>query len=143
MARLRTAAALGALAALAAAPAEAGTATLRRALQNVALAPLDLALAPVVAGHSIVEGIRREEDSRAVRVGFALPGFVWNTGVQVLASTVREIAGLLELGPGLVVWALDRETAPLFGPAEHGPALVDVETRAAHLRIGVDYTSPL
>ena len=130
------------LALLGAGPAAAGPETLQRSLQNVAFAPVDFTLAPVVAGRSIARGLESEDDPIAVRVAFAGPGIVWNTGVQALASVVRGLAGVLELPPGIALCFSDADLAPLYDPAEHGPALVDVETRALHVRIGVDYVAP-
>jgi hypothetical protein len=128
-------------AALFAAPASASPATLRRSLQNIAFAPLDLALSPIVAARSVVRNLSAADDPTAVRVIFAVPGFGWNTGVQAMAATVREIAGLIELLPGLALVFTATDLSPLFDPAETGRALIDVETRAVAVKIGVDYTS--
>jgi hypothetical protein len=57
-----------------------------------------------------------------------------------MAAVVREIAGLLELAPGIGLAFTASDWPPLFDPAESGHALIDVETRAVDFRIGVDYT---
>jgi hypothetical protein len=123
-----------------AAPVAASPATLRRSLGNLVFAPLDLALSPFVATGAVVQNLSRTQDSSVVRVLYFLPGVAWNTGVQAGASAVRELAGLLEMVPGLVLLPFERDLPPLFEPAEGSPAWVDWETRPLHVRIGVDYT---
>jgi len=81
------------------------------------------------------------DDPTAVRVLFLVPGLGWNLGVQAMAAAVREIAGLLELVPGVGLAFTATDWPPLFDPAETGRALIDVETRAVDFRIGVDYTT--
>jgi hypothetical protein len=126
-----------------AAPASASPATLQRAVENIVFAPADMALSPVVATHAVYHNLREVEDPTAVRVAFVIPGIVWNTGVQSMAAVVREIAGLLELVPGLGLFFLRTDLEPLFDIPLHSPALIDVETRAVHVKIGVDYTASL
>lgn len=133
--------AAGALAALPPCPAEAAAETLRRSLQNIALAPFDIALAPVSAGHALYRNLDESEESTAVKVAFVVPGFVWNTGVNLLGGALRELAGLLELPPGLVLAGFETQLPPLLDVVERSDALVDAEGRVFHWRLGVDYTS--
>ena len=120
-------------------PAHASPQTLRRSVGNILFAPFDLALSPAMAARSIDHNMHRVDDSTAVRVFYALPGFAWNTGVQGMASVVREIAGLIEFLPGLGLLFFDAELAPLFAPVERGDALLDVETPPLRIKLGVDY----
>jgi len=133
--------AAGAIAALLPSPAEAAAETLRRSLQNIALAPLDIALAPVTAGHALYHDLGASEESTAVKVAFVLPGFVWNTGLGILAGALRELAGLLELPPGLVLACCETQLPSLFDAVERSEALVDVEGRVFRLKFGIDYSS--
>jgi hypothetical protein len=128
------------LCAVGVAPAGASPATLQRAVQNIVFAPLDLALSPLVATGAVIQNLGRTDDSRAVRVLYFLPGVAWNTGVQGFASVVREIAGVLELLPGIVLLPFARDLPPLFAPAERSPAWIDFETPALRVKVGVDYT---
>jgi hypothetical protein len=120
-------------------PAHASPQTLRRSLGNILFAPFDLVLSPVVATRSIYHNMRSVDDSTAVRVFYALPGFAWNTGVQGMAAVVREITGLIEFVPGLGLLFFDTDLAPLFAPVERGDALLDVETPPLRIKLGVDY----
>lgn len=126
----------------AAAPARAGGEALKRAVSNIVCAPLDLALAPAVAGTTMVSNLKNVGDSTAVRYFYPPFGYLWLTGVQVGASVLRGISGGLELLPGLILLPFDAEMQPLFGPAEKGEAYVDQDTPPFHFKIGIDYTTP-
>jgi hypothetical protein len=75
-----------------------------------------------------------------VRVAYALPGYGWNMGVQVLSGTVRVITGVLEFLPGVGLFFFDADLDPLFSPAEHGQALVDYDTPPLNVKFGITYT---
>lgn len=139
-ARFGAGAALAALLCCAAPPAGASPATLQRSVQNIVFAPFDLAFAPFVATGAAIRNLGETDDSTAVRVIYFVPGVAWNTGVQGFASVVREIAGLLEFVPGLVLLPVERDLAPLFEPAERSPAWIDVDARVLQVKIAVDYT---
>lgn len=126
---------------LAASPAQASPETLKRSLQNIAFAPLDMVLSPVVATHTIYNNLRDIDDSLGVRVVYVIPGIAWNTGVQSMSAVVREITGLIELLPGLGLFFVRADLDPLYAPIERGSALIDVPTRAVHFKIGIDYTT--
>ncbi len=139
--RLRVAA-LSALLALAiAAPATASPETLRRSIGNIFFAPFDLALAPVVAANTVYVNLQEIDDSEAVRFVYPIPGWMWTTGVQIGASVIRVITGLLELLPGLALLPFEADLDPLFDPVERGDALVDIETTPLRIKFGVNYTT--
>jgi hypothetical protein len=133
-------AAAAALGLLLASPVQASPETLKRALGNVLLAPMDLVLSPAVAARSIYKNLKDVDDSFGVRVAYTLPGFVWNTGVQIGCAAVRELAGLIELGPGLALAFFEPDLDPLFAPVERAEALVDIETELLYVKFGVNYT---
>ncbi|MFQ5418514.1 MAG: hypothetical protein ACE5FL_15920 [Myxococcota bacterium] len=140
--RRSTAALLAAGVALAAAgPAAASPETLRRAVGNMLFAPVDLALSPIVAGHTIYRNLNDIDDSLGVRLAYPIPGFAWNVGLQVGAAAIREIAGVLEFLPGLILLPFEADMTPLFAPAEKADALVDVPTPPIDIKFGIDYTS--
>lgn len=120
--------------------AQATGETLKRATSNILMAPFDMAMAPIVAGKTIVTNMREIEDSTAVRVTYALPGYVFLTGVQLGASTIRAISGVLEFLPGLGLLFFDTDLDPLYAPAERGEAMVDYDTRFLNMKFGIDYT---
>lgn len=147
--------ALVALAALLApASAQASPETLRRSLGNIIQSPVDIVLAPIVAGRTVVTNLRDVDDTPAVRVFYAAPGYVWLTGVQVGSAVLRGVAGCLELLPGIFLLPFETDIDPLFDPADRGAALVELENPLAeddvarwfpmitwNVRFGVTYTS--
>jgi len=71
----------------AASPAAASSETLRRSVGNILFAPLDIALSPIVAARSIYRNLNDIDDSLGVRLVYPVPGFAWNTGLQIGAGS--------------------------------------------------------
>ncbi len=126
---------------LVAAPAAASPDTLKRSVQNITLAPLDMLASPAVAGRTIYRNLNDIDDSTGVRVVYTLPGYAWVTMVQLGASVLRLTTGLLEFVPGLVLLPFEADLDPLFDPAEENEALVDYEFPFFYARFGIDYTT--
>lgn len=126
---------------LMASPAAATYETLRRSLGNILFAPFDMILSPVVATNTVYNNLRDVDDSLGVRVAYVPMGVCWNTGVQAMAAIVREISGLIEFVPGLIVLPLEADLDPIYAPVERGNALLEVDTAPLRLKIGVDYTT--
>jgi len=133
--------AASALALAIAAPVQASPETLKRSVGNIIFAPLDIALAPIVAARIIYTNMRDIDDSQWVRIVYPLPGYVWTTGVQIGGGILREVTGLIELIPGLGLVFFEADIDPLYAPVERGEALVDVETPPLNVKFGVNYTS--
>ena len=133
--------------------AQASPETLRRALGNIVQSPIDVVLAPVVAGRTLINNLRDVEDTRAVQVAYAVPGYFWLVGVQTGAAVLRGVAGALELLPGILLLPLETDLDALYDPADRGAALVELENPLAEtswqynpfisfdVRFGVTYTS--
>lgn len=134
------AAAAAALLVAVAAPASATPATLKRSVQNLTQWPLDIALAPYTSGKAIAENLNAQGDTTAVKIAYPVPGYVWNLFVNVGASVLRGVTGVIEFVPGLILLPLDAELRPLFDPAEASPAVVDWQNPVYDLRFGVSYT---
>jgi len=107
-----------------AAPAHATPDTFRRAVGNILQAPIDILLAPVVAINSVYTGIRDIDDSRGVRIAYALPGAVWYMGMNSGAAVLRGTTGAIELVPGIAFYFADNDLDPLMAPVERGIPLV-------------------
>lgn len=122
--------------------ARAGGETIKRSFENMLQAPFDLALSPVVAGKSLYTNLRDQSDSTAVRWAYPVPGYFWLTGVQMGASVLRGISGVLTFPIGVALLPFDYELPVLFDPADRGAALVDKDTPPFHFKFGIDYTSP-
>jgi hypothetical protein len=121
--------------------AEASPATLKRSVENIVLAPLDVVLSPAVAGKTLYTGLRDIDDSPAVRIAYPAPGFVWLTAVQAGAGVIRLVTGVFEFVPGLILLPFDADMDPLFDPADENDAIVNFETPVFDFRFGIDYTT--
>jgi hypothetical protein len=129
------------LALFASTPASATPETLKRSVGNIAFAPFDIAASPVTAGVALYTNLREIDDSSWVRIVFPIPGYVWILGVQIGGGAIREIAGLLELVPGLGLLFFDADLDPLYDLVERNDALVDLETPPLNIKFGVNYVA--
>jgi hypothetical protein len=128
-----------ALALLVASPAGATPETLKRSFSNLLMAPLDLVLSPYTGAKSAVVNIQDIDDSRGVRIAYFVPGVIWNIGLSLGTSALRAVAGVLEMGPGLVLVPFDADLDPMFAPAERQEAMVDTEIPGMYIKFGVFY----
>jgi hypothetical protein len=126
---------------LPAAPADASPKTLKRSVENLTQWPLDVAASPVVAGWTIYRNMRDIGDSTAVRIFYPVPGFAWNTMVQIGAGVLRGVTGIIEFVPGLVLLPFDTDLDPLFPPPIENDALVNWENGYFDVKFAVDYTT--
>lgn len=123
-------------------PAMAGAQTLKRGVGNIIQAPIDLALTPITAGIVVYRNMRNIDDTTAVRVAYALPGYLWLVGLFMGASVLRCFSGFLEFIPGLFLVFTDAEMDPMFAPVERGEAVIwDYPTAVMDFKIGMDYTA--
>ncbi len=104
--------------------AHATDATLRMAFSNIINGPLDSAVSPYTGGHILVTNLRDIDDSRAVRVTYAVPGYVWLVGLTFGCGAIRTITGGLETVPGVLLFPFDGDMDELFSPVESGSAVV-------------------
>ncbi len=152
--RLAAALAVASLLAWAPAAAQASPETLQRSIGNMIQTPLDIALAPIVAGRTLINNLRDIDDTTAVKVAYAVPGYFWLAGVQIGGAALRGVAGLLELVPGLILLPLATDLDALYDPADRGAAMFEMENPLAendiarwiplitwNVRFGVTYTS--
>jgi hypothetical protein len=139
--RLAAAAAVVSFVASVPGAASASPATLKRSISNITMAPVDLALSPVMAGMGLVRGLQEQDDSVGVKLAYPIPGFVWLTMLQAGSSVLRLITGVFEFVPGLLLLPFDADLEPLFDPSSENDALVDLDLVVYQLRFGIDYTS--
>lgn len=138
----------------ASAPAQASPETLKRSMANMLYAPFDMVLSPITSAFTLVGNLRDIDDTTAVRVVYAAPGYLWLTGLNLFAGSLRGVAGALEFLPGVAVYPFDADLDALYDPADRGPALVELENPLEYIdavafvpllstspRFGVDYTS--
>jgi hypothetical protein len=125
---------------LLASPAAASPETLKRSFSNILFGPVDAIFSPVVGSRSVYNGLRDVDDSLGVRVFYAVPGLVWNTGTIALSGVMRFVTGALELVPGVLLFFFRADLDPIYAPAERGDALIDVDTPPLYIKFGIDYT---
>jgi hypothetical protein len=118
--------ALAALLALVALPgaSHATDSTLRMAFGNIVNGPLDMIVSPYTGGYILVTNLRDIDDSRGVRVTYAVPGYVWLTGLEFGSGGIRTITGALESIPGVLLFPFDNDMDELFDPVGSSSAIV-------------------
>ncbi|HVH06448.1 MAG TPA: hypothetical protein VNE71_10670 [Myxococcota bacterium] len=126
---------------LAAAPAGASPQTIKRSVENLTQAPIDIAASPVVSGVTIYRNITNIGDTLAVRIFYPIPGFAWNTMVNIGAGVLRGVTGVMEFVPGLILIPFDADIDPLFDPAEDNEGLVHWENGIYDVNAAIDYTT--
>lgn len=124
--------ALGSLLSVAPAPAEASPATLRRSLTNIVNAPLDMLLSPLSGGYALANNMNDMDDTKAVRVVYPLPGWVWLSGLNLGSGAIRAVTGALELLPGIVLFPFqEQDLAPLFDAVENASGIIQFDNPLA------------
>ena len=132
-----------AIALLAALPATATTAVLKRAFENMPQGIGDCVISPYTAGHSIYTNMTTIEDTMPVRIAYVVPGYLWNLMSDFGGGLIRSLTGALELPAGLVLLFSDAEMEPLFDPAEDNEALItwDEYEDIYRVKMGISYTA--
>ncbi|MBT40808.1 MAG: hypothetical protein CL938_19940 [Deltaproteobacteria bacterium] len=120
-------------------PASASSATLKRAVTNLAFGPLDFALSPITGTTGVYRNLEDIDDSTGVRIVYAVPGVVWNTAFNMGGSVLRVFSGVLEMVPGILLLPFEADMSPLFAPPDRAPALIDEETDWLSIKIGINY----
>jgi hypothetical protein len=128
---------------LAASAAGATTTVIKRSFENMPQGVVDAALSPVTAGTAIYNNMTTIEDTTAVRVAYAVPGYFWNVMCNFGGGLIRSLTGVMELPAGMVLLFSDADMEPLFDPAEDNEALLtyDQFEDIYRLKVGVDYTT--
>ena len=121
--------------------AQASTKTLARSVSNIFFAPLDILLSPVTAGKGQVEKMTEIEDTMGVRVVYALPGYIWYTGVIIGAGTIRGMTGLIQFIPDVVLLPFPTHLDAMMDPGDRAPALVEIDSELFPVKFGIDFTS--
>nr|MCS5638539.1 hypothetical protein [Myxococcota bacterium] len=109
------------------AAAAASPDTLRRGLSNIMMGPFDMLLSPIQGMNTVVRNLGEIDDSRAVRITYAVPGFAWLTLLDFSCGMIRILTGTLETIPGVILFASESDVDPLFDPVEDAKALFEWE----------------
>jgi hypothetical protein len=127
--------------ALAPTRAEASYRTLQRAVGNLVQSPLDVVLSPVTAGQTWLSNLRDIEDTRAVRITYAVPGYFWLTGMSLGAACIRGVTGMIELLPGIALLPFKTDLDPLYDHVANSEGIVFYENEIFPINFGVNYTT--
>ncbi len=124
----------------AAAGARADATQLCRAFTTLALAPTDVALAPVIATRDLAHGLSAAPgDPLWARVALAPPGWLWLNGLQVLGGMTRSLGGLWDLVPGLLRLGRPGTEPPRYAAARFGRALYQADWGPCPVQIGLSH----
>jgi hypothetical protein len=141
---LRAALLVSCLVLIGAAPrADASPDVLRRSFGNMIGGPLDMALSPFTGILTLSRNLEEIEDSTAVRVTYALPGWIWLTGLNFFSGGIRTVTGGLEVLPGIVLFPFETDIEPLFDPVEDAGALIELDNPLTWIENPWVYRNPL
>jgi hypothetical protein len=116
--------------------------TLRRAVANALQGPIDTALSPAIAVHTVVANAQAGNYEPPAAAALALFGVPWLILMDGILGIVRTWSGGLEMPLGLAVLAAspftDWRPAPIF-PIESTPALVEAPNAVLPIKFGVYY----
>jgi len=99
--------------------------TLRRSFSNILNGPFDMLLSPIVGGLTLARNIQEIDDSTGVRVAYAVPGWIWLTGLNFGSGGIRILTGALESVPGVLLFPFESDIDPLFDAVEDAGAMVE------------------
>jgi hypothetical protein len=118
--------------------------TLMRSVENITQGPLDMALAPGVAGYTAYRSITAPEATTGERMGLALVAGPWAAIIDGGAGLFRFWAGLAELPVGLALLVTknftDAEPGAFFD-TKGEKALVDHPGDIYNVKFGTFYVS--
>jgi hypothetical protein len=123
-------------------PAAAQSAAVKRAVENILLAPLDFVVAPVTAYKTLDVNMETTMESTGGRVTTGIFGYPLVLGAYGVLAGFREAAGIIELPVGLALWpvnAFHKVSVSAFFDEGEAAALVDVPSSAFHLKFGTRY----
>ena len=122
-------------------PARADASQLCRAGSNLVLAPMDVGLAPFIAGKDELYGLREIDDPWALKAVAVLPGYVMLLGLQAGGAAFREIAAVIELPMGMVTLFRQGAQPPLFRSQDEAWALYSDDYGPCPVRFGTSYNT--
>ena len=85
--------------------------------------------------------MRDIEDTTAVQIVYAYPGFFWYTAVTMGAGLLRGFTGFIQFVPAIILLPSETDMDPLLDPVDRAAALYDVEYEFFTVKFGIDYTS--
>jgi hypothetical protein len=129
---------------LSAAPAAAQVATMRRATENILMAPVDVVLTPVVVKNTVQAGLENANMPTALAVPTAGMGIILSSMLQLVVTGARLTSGLIELPVGALIAPVDALTerdlsTPVLFSTEGTDAILREETGSFDFVAGLHY----
>jgi hypothetical protein len=129
---------------LSAAPAAAQVATMRRAAENILMAPVDVVLTPVVVKNTVQSGLERANMPTALAIPTAGMGIIFSSMLQFVVTGARLTAGIIELPVGALIAPVDALTerdlsTPVLFSTEGTEAVLRRETPGFDFVAGLYY----
>jgi hypothetical protein len=129
---------------LSAAPASAQVATMRRATENILMAPVDVVLTPVVVKNTVQAGLENANMPTALAVPTAGMGIILSSMLQLVVTGARLTSGLIELPVGALIAPVDALTerdlsTPVLFSTEGTDAILREETGSFDFVAGLHY----
>ena len=119
--------------------AQASTKTLARSTSNMIFAPLDMVLSPITAAKGQIGKMRDIEDTRAVQIAYALPGYFFYTTVIIGGGIIRGFTGILQFIPGILLLPFESDLDPIMDPVDGAAAMFEYDFELFPVRFGLDY----
>ena len=123
--------------------ADASPDVLRRSFSNMIGGPLDMALSPFTGILTLARNLEEIDDSTGVRLTFALPGWVWLTGLNFFSGAIRTVSGALEVPPGVILFPFETDIEPLFDSVEDAGAMIELDNPVMWIENPWVYQNPL
>ncbi len=121
--------------------AQADPTQLCRSLSSIAFAPIDVALAPIIAAKDIHYGLGEWNDPVPLQMLAIVPGYAYLNLMQFGGAVMRVIGGAFEFPRGLATLFREGAQGALFRSQDEAWALISRNVGYCPIRIGTSYNS--
>lgn len=112
-----------------------------RSMANVALAPFDVALSPVITAKDMYYGLTEVDDEVLIQIFATVPGYFYLNTVQVGGAAIRVIAGMFEFVPGLFTLFREGSNEVLYRSQDETWQIYSRDFGPCPLRFGSSYNT--
>jgi hypothetical protein len=111
---------------LGAGTATASPDTLRMAIEDIVMGAADVAVSPVTGGIATSRNLEQVSDSGILQGLYAVPGWLGLTALQAVQGALRMAVGVVELFPGIALFAFEPDLDPDLNVFRRGELLLDI-----------------